>query len=341
LKTRGSDIFAGTEIANTGGGGIFKSSDYGKNWDRIGLQNIITWSIAYHHSYLFAATDQGVFRTSNEGATWNQVNTGLTSARINALAVIDTVLFAGSDAGVFTTANNGTNWTAYGLADTAVISILNIGTGLFAGTLYGIYANTPPDLHWTRIGLADTVITLLEIKDTMIFAVTRYGLFISKNNGIDWTPINDGLNNATISSFTVNDTYTFAGTWGEGIWRRPLSEITTGISINRDFSPTQFNLAQNYPNPFNPSTTIEFTLPKNEFVTLDVYNTLGQKVETLLSKSMPAGYHEVKFNGQDLSSGIYFYRIEAVDPASLARPGEDGRRQTGEFQDVKKMVLLR
>jgi hypothetical protein len=88
--------------------------------------------------------------------------------------------------------------------------------------------------------------------------------------------------------------------------------------------PKIHRLYPNYPNPFNPSTKIKFTLPNPENVRIEVYNTIGQKIETLLHKNMSEGYHEVEFNAQNLSSGIYFYRIEA-----------------GEFQDVKKMILLR
>jgi len=88
--------------------------------------------------------------------------------------------------------------------------------------------------------------------------------------------------------------------------------------------PSKYNLKQNYPNPFNPSTKIKFDLPKPETVKIEIYNIIGQKIETLLNKSMPAGYHEVTFDGQNLSSGIYLYRIEA-----------------GEWQDVKKMVYLK
>jgi hypothetical protein len=85
-----------------------------------------------------------------------------------------------------------------------------------------------------------------------------------------------------------------------------------------------FILSHNYPNPFNPSTIIEFDIPKATNVKIEVYNMAGQKIETLLSRRMPAGHHEVDFNAQKLSSGIYFYRIEA-----------------GEFQDVKKMILIK
>ncbi len=88
--------------------------------------------------------------------------------------------------------------------------------------------------------------------------------------------------------------------------------------------PAEFDLSQNYPNPFNPTTKVKFVLSKSEIVKIEVFNTLSQKIETLLNKSMPAGYHEIEFNAHNLSSGIYFYRIEA-----------------GEYQDVKKMILIK
>jgi hypothetical protein len=95
--------------------------------------------------------------------------------------------------------------------------------------------------------------------------------------------------------------------------------------------PETVHLGQNYPNPFNPVTIIEFYLPKTSDVRIDVYNLAGQKLQTLLSEKISAGSHQVKFNAQNLSSGVYLYRIEVADPA----------RRTGEFQDVKKMILLR
>jgi CubicO group peptidase (beta-lactamase class C family) len=100
--------------------------------------------------------------------------------------------------------------------------------------------------------------------------------------------------------------------------------IITDIEKEITNFPKNIFLSQNYPNPFNPSTTIEFALPRYENVKIEVYNTLGQRVEILLNQHMRTGHHEVEFNAQNLSSGIYFYRIEA-----------------GEFQDVKKMVLLK
>jgi hypothetical protein len=100
--------------------------------------------------------------------------------------------------------------------------------------------------------------------------------------------------------------------------------------------PGVFALYNNYPNPFNPTTILKFNLPTSAFVTLKVYNTLGQEVRTLLNhQEMNDGVQEVEFNANALASGVYFYRIVAV-----GIPEEDGVKcQT--FTSVKKMVLVK
>jgi hypothetical protein len=75
--------------------------------------------------------------------------------------------------------------------------------------------------------------------------------------------------------------------------------------------PKAFALLQNYPNPFNPATTIRYSLPHRTQVQLAVYNTLGQEVASLINADIDAGYHEVRFDGSDFASGVYFYRLRA------------------------------
>lgn len=76
-------------------------------------------------------------------------------------------------------------------------------------------------------------------------------------------------------------------------------------------NPIKFELSQNYPNPFNPVTNISFSIPEDSFVTLKIYNMLGNEVATILNKDMESGEHLVKFNASSLSSGIYFYMLKA------------------------------
>ena len=89
-------------------------------------------------------------------------------------------------------------------------------------------------------------------------------------------------------------------------------------------SPVSFNLSQNYPNPFNPSTKIDFTLPENSDVTINMYSIIGELVSTLVHKSFEAGYQFVNFNASGLPSGVYIYRMVAKG-----------------FVSVKKMSILK
>jgi len=94
--------------------------------------------------------------------------------------------------------------------------------------------------------------------------------------------------------------------------------------VEVEIMPTKFELSQNYPNPFNPSTTIRFSLPKETQLKINIYNMLGELVETLTEGTYEAGYHKVTFNASNLPSGAYIYRIES-----------------NEFVQVRKMVLIK
>ncbi|HUL42807.1 MAG TPA: YCF48-related protein [Bacteroidota bacterium] len=106
-----------------------------------------------------------------------------------------------------------------------------------------------------------------------------------------------------------------------------ISSVGSGLVLvlsNAPLLPASYSLYQNYPNPFNPSTTIRYDLPVSSHVRLKVYDLLGQLVRTLADDPEPAGYHTVKFDGSGLSSGLYFYRLEA-----------------GKYLDVKKMLIVK
>jgi hypothetical protein len=103
-------------------------------------------------------------------------------------------------------------------------------------------------------------------------------------------------------------------------------ETTGGVMAfgSGSFVPNEYALYQNYPNPFNPSTTIRYDLKEAGFVTIAIFNVLGQQVANLVNMEMPAGRHVVNFDATNLTSGLYIYTI-----------------QTNGFSDRKKMMLMR
>jgi hypothetical protein len=96
---------------------------------------------------------------------------------------------------------------------------------------------------------------------------------------------------------------------------------------------------QNYPNPFNPSTTIGYSIPGRSQVTLTVFNAIGQEVSQPVNGEMAPGYHEARFDGSGLASGLYFYRIQ-VRPSDSA-PGGVTAGGAGTYVETKKLLLLR
>ncbi|HLX11564.1 MAG TPA: glycosyl hydrolase family 18 protein [Bacteroidota bacterium] len=106
---------------------------------------------------------------------------------------------------------------------------------------------------------------------------------------------------------------------------------TSRASIEGVTAPGSFRLDQNYPNPFNPTTTIAYSLPQDASITLEVYNTLGQRVKSLVSEPESAGEHAVSFDASALASGVYFYRLTAV------------AQSNGDvvFNEMKRMVLAK
>jgi hypothetical protein len=84
-----------------------------------------------------------------------------------------------------------------------------------------------------------------------------------------------------------------------------------GISPINTNVPNNYILEQNYPNPFNPSTKINFAIPKSGLVTIKIYDILGKEISTLINEYLSAGNYSVNFNGGNIPSGVYFYRLEA------------------------------
>ncbi|MDD5361229.1 MAG: S8 family serine peptidase [Ignavibacteria bacterium] len=157
------------------------------------------------------------------------------------------------------------------------------------------------------------------------------------------TPIASGSAPFTGTFIPTNPLSAFNGQDAYGWWRFRVSDnaggdtghvgqyciqiysggTLTGIN-NAGILPTKFELSQNYPNPFNPTTKINFAIPKQGLVTMKIYDVLGREVRTLVNEVKPAGNYSVDFNASELSSGVYFYRV-----------------QSGDFSDIKRMILIK
>jgi hypothetical protein len=339
LAVSGNNLFAGTygrwETA------VYLSSNDGQSWDPIGEGGIVAVSGTSVLVGTWMCIPDGcagdIRFSSDSGTTWDTTSLGYTY-ELPCIAIGDTYLFVGFRAGtnnwggngVFSSTDFGATWELVnsGLSDTNIVSLFAVGGTLFAGTEHGAYRSTNKGTSWTpaNSGLVDIPVSCFAVNTDggILFAGTLdNGVFLSTNNGIDWTPVNSGLMDSTVKSLAVTATTVFAAIESSGVWRCPLSELTTTIG-NEVILPTHFALEQNYPNPFNPTTTIRYQLLNTRHVTLKVLDILGREVATLVNGVEAAGHRSVQFDGHGLASGVYLYQL-----------------RTSDFASTKKFLLLR
>jgi photosystem II stability/assembly factor-like uncharacterized protein len=165
------------------------------------------------------------------------------------------------------------------------------------------------------------------------FVLNYFGVvLVTTNGGTQWLR-QEGFPNIRLNEFNFVDSSTgwIVGNAGLIFKTTNAGGIYTGVEDDKN-RIINFTLFQNYPNPFNPTTKIKFTIPsnvilseaKNLFVSLKVYDVLGREVATLVNEEKQPGVYEVEFDASQLSSGIYFYTLEA-----------------GEFRDTKKLIFLK
>ena len=242
-------------------------------------------------NYGIAATADGVYMTFDNFASWQQKSNGLTgkSHSINMVGNFDSPpAFAATDSGFFVTTDNGENWI------TMLPSERFMTTGI---------ANYPP---------------------------TGLGIYLFGDSGrittnfSTWLMINmTGITGGPVTDFVTTQNYIFVTTPSGGVFRKLLSQVTS-VNDNQLVSPKAFRLSQNYPNPFNPSTRISYSLSRESFVSLVIYDILGREVATLEQGKKQAGEYSAYWSANAVPGGVYFYRLVA-----------------GHSVETKKMILMK
>ncbi|MCX6157220.1 MAG: T9SS type A sorting domain-containing protein [Ignavibacteriae bacterium] len=301
---------------------VYKSTNYGGNWSQYGTtlpfnatkMNASSWS--YINGTAVYVINQTATHTSNDmlavvdnGIVFTNRTNSLPVENIRKISVHPTnpqVAFTIMNSTtltqrVFKTTNRGINW-------------INI-----TGNIPHIYIN---DLtaHPTNEGIYYAATEFGMLKGTTVDSTVTWVRWM---NGMPRTVIVKNLGTIDSSS-TTGRFYVVAGTYGRGIMLREASgDDPVGI-INGNSQIMRYELSQNYPNPFNPVTNINFTISSNDNVKIEVFDITGRSVNILTNQKYTAGHYSVQFNGNGISSGVYFYRLT-----------------TSKFTDVKKMILLK
>ena len=235
-----------------------------------------------------------MFKTNDAGQSWTQIEI----IQKGALPDFVNLTFVNQNTGftqgsqnncLYKTTNFGLNWDSItivvGMDDSYCLSFTNINTGWCGGTYGNIFKTTDGGFNWRQMDLS-------QFNGSFINAFWFY------NDSIGWA-----VGGATKILYTDN------------------GGKTNIVNGNNNIS-NSFYLKQNYPNPFNSQTLIKYEIRKKDFVTLEIYDVTGKKIESLINQNLNAGQYTSIWNSENYPSGVYFYKLS-----------------TGDFSETKKMIL--
>ncbi|MFZ0453479.1 MAG: YCF48-related protein [Ignavibacteriaceae bacterium] len=325
---------------------IIKSTDGGFNWENISISDS-NGIQGYCESIFFSDKMHGwigggvtihdtgyIFRTIDGGQTWER--TDIDSSDICALSFLDTLngWACSLVKNIYKTTDGGKSWELNTAVDFDLRDLFfsTKDSGWAVGGIAGqqVIAKTADGgANWDVNEKGGSDLRKVWFTDSQNgWAVGGYSLDIlhTTNGGINWSSQLNSLSGITSifesiymfdsnNGFVVADSGIILKTTNGGL----LTAVNTAPVL-----PDKIELYQNYPNPFNPSTKISYNLPERSFIFLKIYDNLGREIKTIVNKDQYAGFHTVTFDGKNLPSGIYYYKLQA-----------------GDFSQTKKLILLK
>ncbi|HEY3250301.1 MAG TPA: T9SS type A sorting domain-containing protein [Ignavibacteria bacterium] len=341
--------YVGEGVVN-GGANLFRTTNGGLNWTSIlitppnrGWFNGLAFTKANGNLFGLAIAER-IYRSTNAGQSWIELNPAVNgvSNATNSLFIIDNFFYGfglnNGSARVRLTADNSSTWSTQQVnvvgsytSAIAFSSTKMIGLAATSTSMPYIARTSDGGLTWTSIDIGPGVtgncfLNWIAEGPVVYIMGANGGVKRSTDNGLTWvttpTPVSNlkhfdfvQYNNIVIGYAVSSD--------GSVIRLDDTLGVLTGINSNNHI-PHEFSLEQNYPNPFNPASQIEYNIAKETFVRLSVYDALGREVNVLVNENKKPGTYNVTFDGTNLNTGVYFYKLEA-----------------GGFTQTRKMILLK
>ncbi|MDP4116947.1 MAG: YCF48-related protein, partial [Bacteroidota bacterium] len=324
---------------------IFKTTNGGTDWNA--LPNNFNHNFCFYKGFFFdsqtwylfgqpgvADIQEDFYKTTDGGATWTTSFCGNSSMS----KYVRSAFFLNPNLGWAVESNNIYKTTDAGLSWTNQLANINSAGGIFmvdSLTGYG-YSRNKQVIKTTNGGSTWAILPFTYDMNisSIYFLNANYGIVggyygyvaITTDGGNTWERQWVGNDNYIydIQMLTGQNGNPYVLAAGQHSYIGINNNMPTSVTEKETLTPVNYSLSQNYPNPFNPSTQINYTIPKEGFVKIVIYDVLGRQVSIPVNEHKTAGTYSVEFNGGRLSSGVYYYTLTA-----------------GDFVQTKKMLLLK
>lgn len=315
-------------LAGTFNGGIHLSGDLGTTWSSIAynsnlagstINSIVNLDVG---ELMLGANPSGVHVSTDNGASWEARNSGLTNTNILGACHGDPYSLVATTNGVFISTDKGHNWVSAGLGGKYVNTIAISGQQVFAGTqLDGVYNSEVArlaalDTTWGPVnnGLKSKDVKTLLVFDRSLFSGASDGVYVLSPYGADpttWVDVTAEMSASRVQSLAASSRLLYAGTEDGYVHHRLLSSIfTSDVEADQEEVPTKIVLHPISPNPFTSSTAITFSIPSRSPVRLSICDALGREVAILVDEVLSPGIHMREWNVEGHANGVYRCLLE-------------------------------
>jgi photosystem II stability/assembly factor-like uncharacterized protein len=312
---------------------VYMSSDTGITWvpRSNGLDGWSIISIASIGDSLILGTNNGILISPDNGQNWSRPSSALQGESIQYIYTEGSTIIVSTDWGIYRSTDRGGSWIPIEMSimypHLNVYQIVRSGPYLYAPVpgYYGIYRSSDNGATWNYSGFqSEEVYTAAAIDSILFIGTQNNGALISSDYGTNWYTMNNGLDALLVFRLCLHRGFLFAAPGARGAQSFPLNLLgITSVWKDRNM-PIRTELQQNYPNPFNASTKISFSIHSANYVSLKIFNILGEEVATIVDQWKSAGSYSMDWIATRFPSGVYFYRL-----------------QVGNILQTKKLLLLK
>lgn len=318
---------------------MYRTTNGGLNWENNINMGYQVLRVQFIDGLTGFATGNARFsRTTNGGLNWTTTNTPSNGSMYFLNATTGWLLnYIGGGSEILKTTNSGLNWISqfttsnyFNLYD---VNFIDANTGWAVGYRFCIYKTTNGGQDWNlqnSVANANGLYSVNFVNSSTGWAVGDYygsasaNSFYTTNGGTDWISSILPTGGRMFRIVFNNSTTGWISSQYGRVFKTTNNGGLTTINESGNNLPVKYGLDQNYPNPFNPTTNLQFSINKVQYVTLKVYDILGREIRTLVNESLKSGTYEVSFDGSQIPSGIYFYKLESEN-----------------FSETKKMILIK
>ncbi len=318
-------------------GKIFKTINSGTDWGTVTVGTEAFRDILFvNQSTGLVCGDIGrLYKSTNGGTSWTAKNPG-TTLMLRCITSYSSSHFwigggSGSEGVIVKSTNSGDSWETMQTFDRPIkkIQFVNSTTG-FASSDSRLYKSTNGGTNWVDINLPTSgyFLTFFMANANIGYASNWDNTYKTLDGGVTWFEQNTVLPTTAMNDIEFAPGSTaigwMCGSDGAIVYTNNSGGGAIGIEPISGSVPEKYSLSQNYPNPFNPTTNIKLQIAKTGFVKVTVFDLTGKETAILVNENLNAGEYNVDFDASELTSGVYFYRLE-----------------TAGFTDVKKMILVK